>query len=297
MGNPAGAAVHFQTCRQPSTPVSGVTGKTSQMRLLRKGIFSSGACLIYREIERLLPDNPESHLELGARLARPGAHPDETIREYREALRLEPRIRGGANPAGRMDAGHQHRSEPPQWRGGRGAQRKAPCDLYQPARSGLRFEALAAAYARSRPLCRCCHRQPRPHWKSPSHDGGQTTCGGHSPEAVAALSKRPRAFSGRITVNLRAGKFLKNASPVKLLHKSPARRAIFRKLSALVPQAGPIPARAPAACQAAPPRTFLQPARGRVRSHHRRPPAPAWRKQVYSKVCWEKTNARSLFAA
>ena len=43
----------------------------------------------YQEIERLLPDNPQSHLALGPVWMGLG-RPDETIREYREAMRLDP---------------------------------------------------------------------------------------------------------------------------------------------------------------------------------------------------------------
>jgi tetratricopeptide (TPR) repeat protein len=49
----------------------------------------AGALARYQEIERLLPDNPESHLALGhawLALGKPG----ETIREYCEAIRLDP---------------------------------------------------------------------------------------------------------------------------------------------------------------------------------------------------------------
>ena len=44
----------------------------------------------YQEIERHFPDNPHSHLELGAVWLRLGK-PDEAIREYNEAIRLDPR--------------------------------------------------------------------------------------------------------------------------------------------------------------------------------------------------------------
>ena len=118
-----------------------LTGKTADTLVAQRNF--AAALPLYQEIERLLPDSPQSHLELGPvwlGLGRPG----ETIREYREALHLDPQ---SAEAQARL-AWVLATCGDPNLRNGAEAEElaKSACDLTN-RQNPVAFEALAAAYA------------------------------------------------------------------------------------------------------------------------------------------------------